>query len=218
MVSSDLSFRGQSTQAMPFRRILCFGDSLTYGTTSRIVGGMPTLTAVEGYVPKLARLLSREYGEGLEVIPSGEGGENSTEGLDRLGGEIRLYQPDLVLLLHGIIDVNNELPRFPVVRSNLSDMMRVTIRHGSAIIIGTYPPLNPEGFRTQGLGNIARLNDVIRQEAKKQGVSVADHEKDWNGDLSMQGPDGLHPNENGYEQMAETWFQAIKDLVARTTT
>jgi lysophospholipase L1-like esterase len=215
---SDSSGIGQSTQDFPFRRILCFGDSLTYGTTSRTLGGLPTLTAVEGYVPKLARLLSAEYGEGFDLINQGIGGETSTEGLDRLGGQVRLFHPDLVLLLHGIVDVNNELPRFPVVRANLSDMMRICIRHDVPVIIGTYPPLNPEGFRIRGIDNVPRLNDVIRQEAKKQDVPVADHEKSWSGDLTMQGPDGLHPNDSGYERMAETWFQAIQDLVAQMST
>lgn len=214
----SISGIGQSTQDFPFRRILCFGDSLTYGTTSRTLGGMPTLTTVEGYMPKLARLLSAQYGEGFELINSGIGGETSTEGLDRLGGEVRLYQPDLVLLLHGIIDVNTAAPRFPVVRANLSDMMRVCIRHDVHVIIGTYPPLNSEGFRIRGIEYTPRLNDVIRQEANKQDVPVADHEKSWNRDLTMQGPDGLHPNDSGYEKMAETWLQAIQDLAAQMST
>jgi lysophospholipase L1-like esterase len=176
---------------------------------------MPALTSVESYVLKLERLLIEQYGQGFELINSGIGGETSTEGLSRLGSEIRLIQPDLVLLLEGIVDVNNALPRFPVVRANLNEMMRVVLRHDIAIIIGTYPPLNPEGFRIQGIGNVSRLNDIIRQEAKELDVPIADHEKAWNGSMSMQGPDGLHPNDNGYEKMAETWFQAIQDLVAK---
>jgi lysophospholipase L1-like esterase len=179
---------------------------------------MPTLTAVEGYVPKLARLLSEQYGPGLELINSGLGGETSTEGVDRIGGEVRLYQPDLVLLLHGIVDVNNELPRFPVVRANVNEMMRIALRHNTAVIMGTYPPLNPEGFRIRGIDNIPRLNLVIRQEAKEYDVPIADHEEDWHGDVSMQGPDGLHPNDSGYEKMAETWFRAIQELVAKLST
>jgi lysophospholipase L1-like esterase len=179
---------------------------------------MAALVPVEGYVPKLGRLLDREYGGRLELIPSGIGGETSTEGVERLGSEIRVFNPDLVLLLEGIVDVNNSMPRYRVARNNLHDMMRVVIRHDIPIIVGTYPPLNPEGFRIQGIDHISRLNDIIRQEAKDQNVPVADHEKDWNGDRTMQGPDGLHPNDAGYEKMAETWFRAIQDLVAGTST
>jgi lysophospholipase L1-like esterase len=208
----------QTTNDFPFKKILCFGDSLTYGTTSRIVGGLPALTMVEGYVPKLQRRLVEEYGDGFNLINSGIGGETSTEAVDRIGGEIRQVNPDLVLLLHGIVDVNNPLPRFPVVRANLNEMMRIVIRHNIPIIIATYPPLNPEGFRIQGIDNIARLNDVIRQEAKQYDVPVADHWNEWGGNISGQGPDGLHPNDGGYERMAETWLAEIQELAEKLST
>jgi lysophospholipase L1-like esterase len=173
---------------------------------------------VEGYVPKLRRRLVEEYGDGINLINSGIGGETSTEGVDRLGSEVRQIEPDLVLLLHGIVDVNNPLPRFPVVRANLNEMMRIVLRHDIPVIIATYPPLNPEGFRIQGIDNIARLNDVIRQEANQYDVPVADNWKDWGGNMSGQGPDGLHPNDTGYEKMADTWFLEIQELLARLST
>ncbi|MFQ5790696.1 MAG: SGNH/GDSL hydrolase family protein, partial [Acidobacteriota bacterium] len=97
-------------------------------------------------------------------------------------------------------------------------MMRVAQRRRVAIIIGTFPLLNPDGFRTRGAANVPRLNDVIRQEAKKKGVPVADHEKASGDDLRGQGPDGLHPNAIGYQIMAETWFAVIRQLVAGSET
>ena len=162
--------------------------------------------------------MSAEYGEGLKIINSGIGGETSSEGVERLSSEIRLYDPDLVLLLEGIVDINNQNPRFPLVRANLNEMMRRVLRTGKQVIIGTYPPLNPEGFRIQGIDHVPRLNNVIRQEAKQLDVLIADHEKDWSGDMSRQGPDGLHPNDSGYEKMAETWLNSIKDLLQKMST
>jgi lysophospholipase L1-like esterase len=162
--------------------------------------------------------LSAEYGEGLQVINQGLGGENSTDGLERLSGELRLYDPDLVLLLEGVVDVNGEFPRFPLVRANLNEMMRRVLRSGKQVIIATYPPLNPEGFRIQGIDNVPRLNNVIRQEAKELDVLIADHEDDWNGNMSGQGPDGLHPNDSGYEMMAETWLNSIQELLEKIST
>jgi len=115
-----------------------------------------------------------------------------------------------VLLLEGIVDINNSSPRFPVVRENLVDMMGLVKREGALVIIGTYPLLNPDGFRTTGAQYVPRLNDVIRQEANRLTVSIADHEKA--NELSGQGPDGLHPNNLGYEGMANTWLAAIEAL------
>jgi lysophospholipase L1-like esterase len=199
---------------VPFRRILCFGDSLTYGVTLEALslppGAQTDLSLVEGYVPKLWRLLESKYGSGFELVNAGVPGETTVDGVERLRSELQVFDPDLVLLLEGIVDINNSSPRFPVVRENLVDMMGLVKREGALVIIGTYPLLNPDGFRTTGAQYVPRLNDVIRQEANRLTVSIADHEKA--NELSGQGPDGLHPNNLGYEGMANTWLAAIEAL------
>jgi lysophospholipase L1-like esterase len=199
---------------LPFRKVLCFGDSLTYGVTLEALslppGAQADLTLVEGYIPKLWRLLESKYGSGFELVNAGIPGERTVEGVERIRAEMRVHDPDLVLLLEGIVDVNNSAPRFPVVRENLIEMMTLVQREGRLVIIGTYPLLNPEGFRTSGAPFIPRLNDVIRQEANRLSVQIADHEKA--NDLSGQGPDGLHPNNIGYEVMASTWLAAMEEL------
>ncbi len=199
---------------LPFRKVLCFGDSITYGVTLEALslppGAQADLSLVEGYVPKLWRLLESSHGAGFELINAGVAGETTVDGVERLRRELRVFQPDLVLLLEGIVDVNNNSPRFPVVRENLIDMMGIVKREGKLVIIGTYPLLDPNGYRTTGAGNVPRLNDVIRFEASRLGVRVADHEEAV--ELSGQGPDGLHPNNLGYDAMAATWLSAMEAL------
>ena len=213
--AQELSGSSQALVAdVPFRKILCFGDSLTYGVTLEALSLPPAaqadLTLVEGYVPKLWRLLESKYGSGFELVNAGMPGETTVEGVERLRTELQVFDPDLVLLLEGIVDINNSSPRFPVVRENLVDMMGLVKREGALVIIGTYPLLNPDGFRTTGAQHVPRLNDVIRQEANRLTVPIADHEKA--NELSGQGPDGLHPNNLGYEGMANTWLAAIEAL------
>ena len=199
---------------VPFRKILCFGDSLTYGVTLEALslppGAQADLSLVEGYVPKLWRLLESRYGSGFELVNSGLPGETTAEGVERLRTELRVFDPDVVLLLEGIVDVNNNSPRFPVVRENLVDMMGMVKREGALVIIGTYPLLNPDGFRTTGAQYVPRLNDLIRQEANRLTVPIADHEEA--NELAGQGPDGLHPNNIGYDTMANTWLAALEEL------
>ena len=55
----------------------------------------------------------------------------------------------------------------------------------------------------------------MREEAEAIGVVLADHEQAFGDDPGLQGPDGVHPNDNGYERMAETWLEAIDALLAR---
>ncbi len=205
----------QLPEDFPIKRILCFGDSVTLGVTLRnpYGQGMTVLTGVEGYPPKLGRLLEATYGTGFELINRGVGGELTKEGLDRIDTEIRRTDPDLVLILEGVVDVNNEFARFPPLRENLAEMMRIVKLRGRFVIIGTMPLLNGDGFRASWGGNVPRLNNIIRQEAKAKNVPVADHEEAFGRDNRGQGPDGLHPNNIGYEIMAETWFEQIEIIL-----
>ena len=194
-------------------RVLCFGDSFTYGTTQRGLPGFATLSFTEGYEPKLGRLLKRSSDDRFTLINAGIGGETTSAGLERLPGELRIHDPHLVLLWLGVVDINtNDKARFTLVRDNLVEMMHTIKSQGRQVIIGTYPAMNPEGFRALAPENIPRLNDIIRQEANHQQVPIAGHERAFGGDLTLIGPDGLHPNDNGYELIAETWFDIIKDL------
>ena len=102
---------------------------------------------------------------------------------------------------------------FPLFRTNLAEMMRIVQLRGKFTIIGTYPPVNPDGFRVFAIENIARLNDVIHQEAKGRNVMIADHETAAANDFRGQGSDGVHPNNIGYEIMAETWFEQIEIIL-----
>ena len=209
---ADSARRVELPANFPIKKILCFGDSVTFGVTQQYggSGGMrPALTIVEGYVPKLWRRLEERFGTGFELVNEGVGGENTTEGLDRIHTMIRRHDPDLILILEGILDVNNDDARFPVVRSNLAEMMRAGLRRGKLVIIGTYLPVNPDGFRVFAVENITRLNLVIRQEAKKKNVPVANHEVAAPEGFRGVGSDGLHPNNIGYETMAQVWFESI---------
>jgi len=201
----------------PFQKILCFGDSVTLGVTLQSGdyddGRRAELTMVEGYVPKLWRRLEERYGTGFDLVVEGVGGENTREALDRIDTMVRRHDPDLVLILTGIVDVNVEVVRFPVVRSNIAEIMRIVQLRGKYPIIGTYPPVNPDGFRVFAIENVARLNDIIRQEAKGKNVMIADHETAAERGYIGQGSDGVHPNNIGYETMADTWFETIVEAL-----
>ncbi len=196
------------------KTILCFGDSLTLGTTSRVAPGFATLSMIEGYVPKLQHLLENELDEKPNMVNSSRGGGDTNEGLARLPNELRIHNPDLVLLWLGVVDINtNDKVRFTQLRENLVAMMRMIKRDGAKVVIGTYPPMDPEGYRALAPENVDRLNAIIRQEANAEQVPIAGHENAFGNDpAALLGSDGLHPNDNGYELIAETWFEVVRDL------
>ncbi len=207
------AYDSRVAQAKATIRVLCFGDSFTFGTTQRVAPGFATLSPIEGYVPKLKRLLEAELDHDFSMVNSGLGGEDTSEGLARLPAELRIYKPDFVLLWLGVVDVNTtEKARFTVARNNLTAMMQMVDKHGAQVVIGTFPPMNPDGFRALAPQHIPRLNDIIRQEANAEQVPIAGHERAFGDDLTLIGTDGLHPNDNGYRVIAETWFDVIREL------
>jgi lysophospholipase L1-like esterase len=206
-------------QDFPFRRVLCFGDSLTFGTTLVALDGAAVLAPVEGYVPKLARLVRAAHPTGeFEFINAGIGAEATSEGRERLSRQLRRFEPDLVLLLEGAVDVGSRNPPYAQIRQNLAAMMRDVLGRRVDLIVGTVPPFHPDGFRASpAIENVPRLNEIIRDEAEAIGVVLADHALAFGDNPGLQGPDGVHPNDNGYELMAATWFAALEELLARGT-
>jgi lysophospholipase L1-like esterase len=203
----------------PFHTVLCFGDSITYGITLQASalppGSQSELTVVEGYVPKLWRRLQSKYGAGIALVNDAVPGEGSRAAAARIDREMETHAPDLVLLLEGIIDVNRDSPDFPEVRDNLREILRIVKEHDAVLVLGTYPRLDPSGFRAANPEHVPRLNELIRRLAVEEGILVADHEAAFQV-LDGLGPDGLHPNEIGYEVMADTWLAAIEALAAST--
>lgn len=214
----DVLVASEADAVFPFRKILCFGDSITYGVTLQSASSPAArdqLVLTEGYVPKLWRRLEAKYGSGIELVNAGLPGEGSRAAVARIGREMERASPDLVLLLEGVIDVDNDVPDFPLVRDDLREILGVVRSRDAVLLLGTYPLLDPDGFRATNPENVPRLNELIRRLAREEGLAVADHERAFR-DFSGLSPDGLHPNDLGYEVMADTWLAAIESLEAAT--
>lgn len=71
--------------------------------------------------------------------------------------------------------------------------------------LGTLPP-------ETGLARtlIEPFNAQLKSMAAGENVPVADVFAAFNGDLSLLGNDGLHPTAAGYQKIADTFFEVIK--------
>jgi lysophospholipase L1-like esterase len=56
-------------------------------------------------------------------------------------------------------------------------------------------------------------NDRVRAIAAAQQATLVDVHVAFNNDLTLLSPDGLHPNERGFERIADTFFQALRDTL-----
>ncbi len=164
--------------------ILCFGDSLTYGTGAS--QGMD-------YPSQLSRLIGRP------VINAGVPGDTTTTALARLDRDILSRSPRIVLITLGGNDLRNRQDRDRAFR-NLETIITAIQDRGALVIVGGLDvPLWGKGFA-----------EGYRKVAEETGaVLVPDVLKDLLGNPGKMS-DGIHPNDAGYTVMAGYFHQAIR--------
>ena len=165
--------------------ILAFGDSLTYGTGA---------SAGHDYPGILAGLTARE------VINEGVPGEISGNGLKRLPALLEQYQPELLILIHGGNDMLRNIPNEQTA-DNLNRMIaEANSRHIEVVMLGV-PKFN-----------LLALNsaDFYQTVAETRQILIdLDTLPDILGDSSLKS-DMIHPNDAGYQLMANNIFNLLK--------
>jgi lysophospholipase L1-like esterase len=201
---------------------LGFGDSITFGTTCRPSPstGIACDVRITGYPARLQSLLAARYrAQSITVTGAGLPGEcasiagcNGTSGgRFRLPGTMQPAQ-DLVIILEGVNDLNNGRSAASI-RDALREMANAARGQGKQVVLCTLPPVVPDSLSGQfkaDPGQIAQLNALIDQVAAQDGHVRVDMTAAFGSNpgqfLSL---DGLHPNDAGYQRMAE----AIRDKI-----
>jgi lysophospholipase L1-like esterase len=182
---------------------MAFGDSITRGDGS----------ASGGYPPMLQALLAAHFG-GAVVNSRGADATNSFEGVERIKRQLRGSLPAYTLILYGTNDWHapecQDNPRCPTV-GNLREIVQAVKVFRSlpflATILPVNPAVNPEGRNKW----VSDVNDSIKAMAREEGAFVVDLNQAFvkQGDLTKLFSDGVHPNDDGYRVMANTFFEAI---------
>ena len=193
-------------------RFTAFGDSITYG----VVSPRAILLAVEipeSYPYKLRTMLQARYGtQVIRVDNEGWPGERSVEGVSRLPMIIGSNRPEVLLLLEGANDLLLGGEReIPTIISSLRTMVRYARGQGVRVLLATHPPARPETLRGRIAPFIPPLNAQITSLASAEGATLVDLGSAFGTDtLEVIGQDGLHPTEQGYELMAKTFFDVVR--------
>lgn len=193
-------------------RFVVFGDSMSDGEL-----GFAPLTVGDpgppvGYAFKLRTLLTERYtAQTFSVTDEGVGGESVSSGVQRLPGVLSRDSPEVLLLLDGVNDLNRARDAaIPAVVNGLRSMVRLARGRGVIVFVGTLLPQRPGGFRAFAPGSIAPANAQISAMAVAEGAVLVDLYQSFDGHTdSLLGPDGLHPNEAGYQKMADTFFTVL---------
>ena len=218
-------------------QFLSFGDSVTYGEDGQqsIASSIELMRsrvhpAFQVPLPQryptvlLQSLTSRYKTQSFKVENAGNPGEAAGDNTANPTAVVRFiglvgsraYQ--VVLILEGSNDIfygdpNAEQPAI--------DGLRVMLRYAKSQSVRPYlatiPPMVAPNPRTScdpvcrggGFALVNDLNDRIRTLATTEGVTLVDVNQAFGGNLALIGPDGLHPNANGYAKIADTFFKAI---------
>jgi lysophospholipase L1-like esterase len=216
---------------------VAFGDSITLGVLSScdnsLAAGMPRLTWFEElqrlqtaqlipyhYPGVLHDLLAKRYtAQEITVANEGKGGECpigcSVNAVDRLPAVLSSRMPQWLLLQEGVNNINFDLPSsIPNVINGLRMLIQQAKARGVPVMVGTLLPERPRsegGCRGYGPELIAPANDQIRALVQSEGEVLVDlYEAFGGGPGTLIGVDGLHPTEEGYAKIAETFFEEIK--------
>lgn len=162
--------------------ILCFGDSLTFGT-----GAPPD----QSYPALLRKKLN------CTVINAGIPGETTETGMSRLPGLLDEYKPQLLILCEGGNDFLKKQSKNT--KSNLAEMIKTAQNQDVEVLLIGVP-------RPGLLLSAADLYEELAAEHKTPLLNDAISEILSKGSLKS---DYAHPNAAGYKMLAEEIIEVI---------
>ena len=168
------------------QKIICFGDSLTYGT-----GAAKDMD----YPSQLSKMIGRP------VINAGVSGDTTASARQRLERDVLFKAPDAVLITLGGNDLKNGVARDRAFE-NLRIIVNSIQNTGADVIIGGIKiPMRDRGF-----------GSAYRKLAEDTGaILIPNIFEGILGNRKLMS-DPIHPNEAGYKLIAERFYEAMLQL------
>jgi len=205
----------------PPMRVLPLGDSLTSGVSTSVVQGayrnrLYTLLTNAGYVVDYVGTKTDSSNPSLpDTDHEGNGGYRIEQIQAGLAGYLNSVEdPDVILLLAGTNDFSQNF-NLASVQTRMADLIAdIATRRPFAKIIVANLPLrtdDPTKEAQQVAYNNALPGIVNNQVSQGRQVSLVDMHAAWvAGDLV----EGVHPNQVGYNKMADVWLPGIQSVIA----
>lgn len=191
-------------------KILCLGDSNTYGYDPRSYMGSRYPAEVR-WTDRLASLLVSAAGTArYEVINAGINGMTAARAMTAFANRIRLSQPDLFIVMLGTNDLlvgataDDTAERIMPLLDHLG-------RTGKPVLL-LAPPLLEYGEWVQGddvMEESQELADLYRELASQKGFRFADTDE-WGIELSF---DGVHFSPAGHETFARRLAEELSQIL-----
>jgi len=193
-------------------KIVCLGDSITYGSTLKDLSQRWTdLVANEPHI---------------EVINRGIGGDSTTGMLARLHTEVFPQKPDAIVFLGGVNDINI-IGNYRIPCSNLTSIIVHANYYKVPLLVGLPLPIEPKDMPVRAWDtdrDYERTRWLIQKYAHfishfcegRQNLRVIDFRSPFlHDDGSVRRElfnDGIHPNAQGHRIMADAVCEALRDM------
>jgi lysophospholipase L1-like esterase len=191
-------------------RVLAFGNSITEGESTGLgfrlhdpaTPGIPT-----SYPFKLQELIDGRYtDQDIHVFNGGRGGERATEAMDRLVELLDDLDPQVMILMTGVNDLNSALP-FGQIIGAIEDLIAEAQSRGVIVLLSTLPRQVEGGRKADAYLLIEPFNAELADVAEDEGIALIDIHPHLTEQYIT--PDGIHVTEAGDELLASLYFEAL---------
>ena len=196
-------------------RLMPVGDSITAGYRSSTGNGYrgPLYPELINDGDALDFVGSQRSGVMFDPDNEGYYGNRIDQIAGLINGELALYQPNVVLLDIGINDLgqNYQVSTAPNRLASLIDQI-LAADPGVTLLVAQLIPNSTAWVETDVQNFNSQLPGIVqaRVNAGKH-VSLVNMSSLTTADLS----DGLHPNDGGYQKMADNWHAGIKQVISQ---
>ena len=213
--------------------IVAIGDSITQADTHWTVNGHRN-TIQGGWVTRLGNLLEKDFPGEYEVINKGINGDTAIGVLQRLDRDVILLQPDIIIIAIGTNDIFARLSADPsstpetyqTTMTRIFNKLQMDLPDMPIFAIGMTTPLKkyahirfgdflPQQDIVQDAFN--DYNNILKRFTKEYKLSYVDLPSQWPEDVEESWKlcaDGIHPNNAGYNFMAEILYDTLRSTVA----
>ena len=162
------------------------------------------------------------YFEERSYINRGIGGQTTPQMLIRFKQDVVDLRPAVVVILAGTNDIagNTGPSNVKMITDNISSMATIATAHGIQVVLSSVLPVylyewSPEIIDPPS--TIDAVNERLKEHAASNGIEYLDYFSemvdDRKGLKKEYTPDGVHPNEKGYELMSTIAEKKLKSIL-----
>ena len=162
------------------------------------------------------------YFEERSYINRGIGGQTTPQMLIRFKQDVVDLRPAVVVILAGTNDIagNTGPSNVKMITDNISSMATIATAHGIQVVLSSVLPVylyewSPEIIDPPS--TIDAVNERLKEHAASNGIEYLDYFSemvdDRKGLKKEYTPDGVHPNEKGYELMSAIAEKKLKSIL-----